>query len=637
MKLLINDIEIDAIGDQDIALTKSVNDMMQLGSREGAFSSDIEAGLSTNNRMATSNAQSSNSNTNFPYQNNKAAIEIKGERVLEGFAELTETSESFNFRCFSELADVVDLIGEGDLNELNLDFSDGTAINHLWTYANVVANRNNVWADGFIYPNINYGKWTDSQTKAYWNDLYPSVFCKYLFLRIFHSIGYAVTGEFLTNELFESEILPMVEIPETPQYYLDAQKTDCLITYGQSYFAGVSPFYFDYYQINNNNQLYNTSNSTVFKPSIYGKITSVLNITLDTIAAIVLKEKTPSLGLYNDYPFSGAVGANTFTQSIQKKAADTYFYWEIQTSLTTTLSNGSWTNDYDSQKLIENNTVFVSECLPKISKKDFLLTIINQFNLMLKVDTNLRTIDFSYFNSVEANKTNAIDLSDKIDLTELPTITYKLDGYGQNNELNYETDENDEELRKVKNYGQGILNCNNLSLEKTKEIFLSKFAPITRKMALKSPDNLEMAFIHLWALSETTFRTQNVKPRIGYVYNNDEILDLYKTEGEGGGGGGVGYDSSPSKGVYFEKLQFSSGLIPNYYRILFDMLLNTYFFKANFKIRLKDYKEIDFTKPIFLSVVIKGFGTIEGYFYCNKINQFKINRYESTEIELIKL
>jgi hypothetical protein len=34
---------------------------------------------------------------------------------------------------------------------------------------------------------------------------------------------------------------------------------------------------------------------------------------------------------------------------------------------------------------------------------------------------------------------------------------------------------------------------------------------------------------------------------------------------------------------------------------------------------------------------VKGFGLIEGYFYCNKINQFKINRSESTEIELIKI
>ena len=637
MKLLINDIEIDSIVEQDIALTKSVNDMMQLGSREGAYSSEIEAGLSTNNRKITGDAQSSNSVTNFPYQNNKATIEVNGETILEGFAELVETKDSFKFRCYSELSDVVDLIGEGDLKELNLDYSSGTAINHLWSYANVIANRLNDWKKGFIYPNANYGKWDKNQPKAYWNDFYPSIFCKYLFLRIFHSIGYAVTGEFLTNELFESSVLPMVKIPSTPQYYLDAQKTDCLITYGQSYFAGISPFYFDYYQINNNNQLYNTTNSTVFRPSVYGKITSILNITLNTIAAIVLKEKTPSLGLYVDYPFVGAVGANTFTQSIQKKAADTYFYWEIQTSLTTTLSNGSWTNDYDSQTLIENNTVFLTECLPEVSKKDFLLTIVNQYNLMLKVDSINKTIDFSYFNSVQANKAKAIDLSDKLDASEIPTVEYKLEGYAQNNELNYETDENDIELRKVINYGQGILFCNNTSLDKTKEIFRSKFAPIVRTLALEAPASIELGFINLWEIDETTFKTQNVNPRIAYVEVDADILDIWKTAGEGGGGGGPTHDSSSGKGLYFEKMQFSSGLIPNYYLIVANMLSSPYFVKANFNIRLKDYKQIDFTKPIFVSSEIKGFGLVEGYFYCNKINQFKINKYESTEIELIKI
>ena len=179
--------------------------------------------------------------------------------------------------------------------------------------------------------------------------------------------------------------------------------------------------------------------------------------------------------------------------------------------------------------------------------------------------------------------------------------------------------------------------CNNLSIDTKKEIFRSKFAPITRKLALKSPETAEMAFIHLWLLNETTFRTQNVKPRIGYVFNNGEILDLHTTSGEGGGGGGGAHDSSPSCGVYFDNLQFSSSLIPNYYQILQNMLESVYFVKGNFKIRIKEFIEIDFLKPIYLNVSIKGFGIIEGYFYCNKINQFKINKYESTEIELIKI
>ena len=55
----------------------------------------------------------------------------------------------------------------------------------------------------------------------------------------------------------------------------------------------------------------------------------------------------------------------------------------------------------------------------------------------------LKTIDFSYFNSVDANKSNAIDWSSKLDLTNSPTIQYKIDGYAQNNLLSYETDDND--------------------------------------------------------------------------------------------------------------------------------------------------------------------------------------------------
>ena len=179
--------------------------------------------------------------------------------------------------------------------------------------------------------------------------------------------------------------------------------------------------------------------------------------------------------------------------------------------------------------------------------------------------------------------------------------------------------------------------CNNTSLDKTKEIFRSKFAPIVRTLALEAPASIELGFINLWEIDETTFKTQNVKPRIAYVEVDANILDIWKTAGEGGGGGGPTHDSSSGKGLYFEKMQFSSGLIPNYYLIVANMLSSPYFVKANFNIRLKDYKQIDFTKPIFVSSEIKGFGLVEGYFYCNKINQFKINKYESTEIELIKI
>ena len=652
MKLLINDIEVDSIIEQDITITKSVNDMMNLGSREGAFTSEIEANLSVNNKKITNHAQSSNSNTEFPYQKNTATIEIKGSTILNGIAELTETQKAFRFRCYSQLSDVIELIGDDDLNELNLDYANGNLINHTWNYANVVANRNNTWNKGFIYPNINYGKWTLNTVHAHWNDLYPSVFCKYLFLRIFHTIGYAVTGNFLSNALFESSVLPTVQIPETPQYYLDANKSEAssgFIKYNNVNTLLYYTWKANSFPINSNFQFSNKpvtifGETTTYNPAIFGKIKATItanvflqNCTIDCFVGY--ETSTAFIKLQNFSLISGInnLVVNEFEKPVGYEISIYFKVTSFASSPIFELNSLVWTNEFLPQKLIENNTVFVSECLPKVSKKDFLLTIVNQYNLMMKVDTVNKIIDFSYFNTVEANKSNAIDLSDKIDLTEIPTIEYKLEGYAQNNELNYESDDNDEELRKVKNYGQGILFCNNLSIDKKKEIFRSKFAPITRKLALKSPETAEMAFIHLWLLNETTFRTQNVKPRIGYVFNNGEILDLHTTSGEGGGGGGGAHDSSPSCGVYFDNLQFSSSLIPNYYQILQNMLESVYFVKGNFKIRIKEFIEIDFLKPIYLNVSIKGFGIIEGYFYCNKINQFKINKYESTEIELIKI
>lgn len=645
MKIKINDIEVNAIVDNDIALTKSVNKMQSLSNRSGAFSTEIEAGLSSSNRQLTQNAQSIDNLGSFPYSLNKCEIEANGYNVLTGFANLEKTKETYQIRAFGELANVFELIGDAKLKDLNLDYSDGSPINHIWNYANVIANRNNTWESGFIYPNINYGKWNLNKTKGFWNDLYPSVFCKYLFLRIFNSIGYHVSGEFLTDELFEKSILPMVKIPQTPQFALDGLKTEATINqniapppgFGGAIFA--KSLLFNNFVLNGDNQLTNSNSTTFYSPSYYGKNKITYTINVSNVCTLNIRLVANSIGYSELKAYSLTAGANTITIDIDRTQSDLYILAGIQfaSSIIGSITiTGTLETEAIQAVLIEGNVIFVNECLPEVSQKDFLETIINQYNLMITIDSVSRVIDFSYFNSVYANKSNAIDWSNKLDTTELPTIEYKIDGYSQNNYLNYETDDNDIELRKSSTYGQGSLFCNNANLEKENDIFASKFAPIVRIPCLKSPVSIQ-AFIQLWKSedNELTYRTQSVKPRIAYI-NRGETLAISGTDGEGGGGGGVS-DSSPSAGVYFQDLEFAGSLIPKYYRIVSDMLQSPVFIESFFNIKVSDYNQIDFTRPIYLDTTIKGFGNIKGYFYCNEIKQFKINRYETTAIELIRI
>jgi hypothetical protein len=649
MKITINDIEVDAIVDNDTALTKSVNKMQSLSSRNGSFSTEIEAALSTNNRQLTANSQSTDSVTNFPYGVNSCEIEAHGYNVMKGFATLEETSNNYKIRAFGELSNVFDLIGDAKLKELNLDYSNGSSINHIWNYANVIANRNNAWSDGFIYPNINYGKWDSNTVRANWNDLYPSVFAKYLFLRIFHSIGYSVVGEFLDNELFENEIVPMVKIPSTPSYALDGFKTQST-KISQTYLFDNPPFgtldpkniLFDILNKNGDfqlsNEIVNGTYATILRPSNYGITKLNFSLTSDVVIGFSAIIQAPSVGYLDIKQQTLAAGLNTFSFEVEKTVPDLFIRFVIDTPVSipyTVNLSGTLNTETASTILVEGNTVYVNECLPDVSQKDFLTTIVNQYNLMITIDSSLRTVNFSYFNSVDTNKSNAIDWTDKLDITDLPTIQYAIDGYGQNNLLSYETDDNDIELRKANTYGQGTLFCNNLNLEKTTEVFKSKFAPIVRVPALRDP--ITQAFIQLWKSEDggTTYRTQSVKPRIAYI-NRGETFTIHGTSGAIGGGGGAS-NSGPSSGVYFQDLEFAGSLIPKFYNIVVNMLNSPYFLSANFFLKVKDYNEIDFTKPIYLDCIIKGYGNIKGYFYCNEIKQFKINRYETTEVELIKI
>jgi hypothetical protein len=645
MKIKINGTELNAIVDTDIALTKSVNKLQDLASRSGEFSTEIEAGLSSNNRILTKHSQSTDSLTSFPYSANKCEIEANGFNVLSGFARLIETNENYKIRAYGQLANLVDLIGDSKLKDLNLDYTSGSTINHIWNYANVIANRNNTYTSGFIYPNINYGKWTLNTAHAHWNDLYPSVFCKYLFLRIFNSLGYSVSGEFLNNELFENEILPMVKIPQTPQFALDGLSTESTINQNivpPAGFPGTvfsKSLLFNRFILNGNNQLRNSDSTTFFTPSYYGKNRITFNINVSNVCTLNIRLVANSIGYSELKAYNLTTGANTITIDIDRTQSDLYilaglqFNSSIIGSITIT---GTLQTQAIQSVLVEGNTVFVNECLPDVSQKDFLTTIINQYNLMIKVDSDLRTIDFSYFNSIAANTANKLDWSNKLDLSDKPTIAYEIDGYSQNNLMNYETDDNDNELRKSVNYGNGSLFCNNLNLENVNEIFKSKFAPIVRIPCLRSPSTTQ-AYIQMWISEdrEASFRTQSVKPRIAYI-NRGETFTIHGTSGEIGGGNGS-TNNGPSAGVYFQNLEFAGSLIPTYYEIISKMLTDTYFITASFNLDLADYNKVDFTQPIWLDVVVKGYGNIKGLFYLNEIKQFKVNRRESTEVELIRI
>jgi hypothetical protein len=655
MKILINDNELDALKDNDVLLTKAVNKMQSLEERNGSYSSEVACGLSINNRDIFKDAQSSNSVTELPYAKNSCRITVGSVEVLDGFAELEQTNKEYMLRAYSGVSSIIEAIGESMLNELNLDYANGSSIDHLYNWTNVIANRNNLWTKGFIYPNIDYGKWATTTTHAHWNDLYPSIFCKYLFLRIFHSIGYAVTGEFISNDLFGKEILPMVKIPTTPQYYLDELYTYGLYTQGR-FFPNTHPqntfrIVLDAIPQNSSLQFGTASKQefyygngwfdyTAFYPTRYSPFTVKLTLNVTKSAGTMrlnVYEFTPSISnAVGQTGFLVANGANVFSFDAIKKASDTHFIIAIEynNSVTGSLNAFKWENTYKSTALVDGDLLRMVDCLPEVSQKDFLTTIINQYNLMLKVDTTKRTVDFSYFNSVEANKNSALDWSELFDFSKEPEIKYKLEEYAQNSLLKYETDENDNLLRLTPTYGQGVLFCNNVNLENTKEVFMSKFAPIVRRICLESPHTSEQAYIQLWITEENTLRTQNVKPRIAYV-RYDETLTIHGTAGEYGGGTGA-KDSSPSAGVYFQQLEFSR-LIPLYYKIVSNMLLNTYTLKANFNLKLKDFEEVDFTKPIYLELNLLGYGAICGYFYCDSINEFSLTNRSTTEVELIRI
>lgn len=137
------------------------------------------------------------------------------------------------------------------------------------------------------------------------------------------------------------------------------------------------------------------------------------------------------------------------------------------------------------------------------------------------------------------------------------------------------------------------------------------------------------------------------KPRIAYLR---KILDdganavLIEQDTEElnavyifGRGGGSIVGSSYSLGVYFDDLKFNEFLLPTYYQPLTNILTKVKSIKLATDLRGIDFANIDFSIPIYLDCHLKEFGHVQGYFYINLIDQFKINTHDTTMVEYVRI
>jgi hypothetical protein len=323
--------------------------------------------------------------------------------------------------------------------------------------------------------------------------------------------------------------------------------------------------------------------------------------------------------------------------SIGATATDHVLVWFIEILTTTATSEPVSTYDALDQIAVElefdleqssggdPSSVSVVNSFDDINIGSLFLYVNNVLGVFPVVDEGLKTIEMVSFDTIRRNKINAVDWSGKIDITDEPKVSFKLD-YGKNNIFEYSNDTKDIYLNKLTNYGRGVLIVDNDNVEFEKVKYRAPFSLCAIAPTFDSTRSMGKIFTG----DKYTFDGQNynLDPEAEVEGFNTRIVSLSRSTDSpiqitGGFTVDANYEVNNTP-ILFDYV------LRTRYSLIRDMLIKTKVVDALFNLTQVDFRNFDFAKPVFIDY-------LNDYFLVNEIKQFKTNEVDSTNATLIRL
>lgn len=631
-EIYINDELIEISNPKVIGLTFQVGSIFNIETRSGHLTNKFKVPFTVTNNRILGNLRNINSENNLPYQRNRAKIVQNGIEIIpNGYAIIDSSNSGYDITIYSNNASFFNLIKDNNIKDL--DLSD---CSHNFDVTDITGSFANT--DKFIYPVVDWGKGEDFLFDGATQEataFMPCLFVKDLMERSASEVGYSITGDFADSVDFESILI-------TPNSWgLTSQQVAALS--GQA----------------------KTPTQTPIVTNIAGGVgfvDTVIPVTFNSVdnVLIVGQTFTPTeefhgrlncnLLLHATVPAT----AQQFLKTVLKKdgvaiAGDTFYamvdnsltyrlYWGIGVDvlfevgavytceyvLRSTQTVGAYNVSYF-PTLGEFN-IYAYKYIPygfpvdvstlydkKIS--DLWRDIITMCCLIIQVNDNTKQVELNYLDSIITNKNVAKDWSNKVDTSKIPNVNYIIDGYAQRNLLTCSADEDVNEL----NIG-AYINVNNENLELEKTIVTTTNAYVQE--GLRNGGKITP----LVPIKEGLLNSFS-KKKNRYLYLNKEtdylaIQNVTTSEFE------VITDNIPYCS-FIGKLDWQT-LVNDNYDAITAMVDSSKVVSLFFRLTEVDVVDFDFSIPIYLDIP-----NINGFFYVNKISNFKVG--ESTQVDLIRL
>jgi hypothetical protein len=624
IRLIVNGVEADIKGGEQVVISRSANDIQEIEKRQGDYTNTFLLPNSVKNRGIFADADQVNALSEIHYKANDAILYAGGVEYRGNIFVLNTSDEGIEVYFTSGNADLFEAIQGKKLTDI--DFSD---LNHEYTRANIVASQNKT--SGYIYPIADYH--IDSPNTYITatgtqvidpRTIYPAIYLRTIIERIFNEAGFSYNGNFFDEvpEYFKLT-LPLLNVRDlpTPEYmFINRQ-----ITVIQKY------------QINRGGLLTVPFSDTVFDPWGFWKNSAYHPYDVNFTGQIMVVAQTN-----NNIGFTGAklrlfedegVGTTaTLLQEVDIPLAQSQV--EILQSFSHTKTGvqkryyvRSFNPDsLDLNKFIElsasfqivdvqfpysiqyNTTLDVNRLMPDILQSDIIKMVWQMYNVVPITDN--RVVEWFYFKKILSNEPD--NWSNYIDESTRPVVNRVADGYAQTNYFKYKDDKDI-----IPGFGDGVFEINNEGLEREKTVI--QF-PVSYSETTFRHNGRMMAHIKML---EAGAQKQKAEQRLLVVRYEPETSVLFKEANEASG--------TVRKGVaYGEATKSGNELIEEHYSELVNMLKN--YVEVNQLVRLShaDVSQADFRKPVFIK-------KYNATFYKCAINQHDLTSNDSTEVKLIKI
>jgi hypothetical protein len=479
IKVIVNDYELELFEDTVVALSKKSATIGNLQNRYSSFTNKFNIPATRANRSALGITQFQD-NSGVPYDTLNGKIISGGIEIATNVSVIIESvSDSISLSIRAGNGSIFDKFNSTFLYDI--DTSD---IDQYWNGTAILNSLTNDWTDGIIFPITQTGNQSLLFNRIQSKGVIPFVFCKSLFERIATLFGYTWTGDTYTNDQFEKlliaisslnisqrfaqtlgcrmELVPFSYINALSVLYpnftiqydpwnliFDSGNTDPTLGATKAYFVPLPGSYtveFDYDVTVTSKvlaqsrimevvvDLRNAAGVSIINKAIVDISPAVINVATNyTGTAIVnfsFDEIFDNIPVWeNNTQAANNFGATAFVQMI----------FDLSGSNVDVSFNSG---EFRVQEIAVQQTHFhrplsIADHLPEWTIGQFVKEVGNIFGAIYNVDEYTKEIEITRLDEISTNKNEALDWSEKLDLSQEITVTFTASGIGQTTTLQW--------------------------------------------------------------------------------------------------------------------------------------------------------------------------------------------------------